>query len=167
LKLTLWKNCRKYEFPPRPIFRLKLIFIRQMINKKFLGTSFTTALINDKDRYHEKAQEISPLYMRDCLITTDAILLEIGNAPAKDFKDEALSVIKTLRNSNKTEVVEINSELFEKGLEIYETYRDKTWGLVDCISFVVMKEQNITDALTCDKHFAQAGFRALMLDSVN
>ena len=138
-----------------------------MPNKKFLDTSFTIALVNDKDQYHEKAQELSPLYMRDYLITTDAVLLEIGNALAKDFKNEALSIIKTLRNSNKTAVAEINSELFEKGLEIYETHADKSWGLVDCISFVVMKERNITDALTCDRHFVQAGFRALMLDSVN
>lgn len=138
-----------------------------MVNKKFLDTSFTIALINDKDQYHEKAQEISLLYMRDYLITTDAVLLEIGNALAKDFKNQASAVIKTLRNSNKTEVVEVNQNLFEKGLELYEKYEDKDWGLVDCISFIVMREYHITDALTCDKHFVQAGFRALMLDSVN
>ncbi len=137
------------------------------MNKKFLDTSFTIALINDKDQYHGKAQEISPLYVRYYLVTTGAVLLEIGNAPAKDFRNEDSTVVRTLRNSSKTAVIEINSDLSERGLEIYETYADKSWGLVDCISFVVMKEQNITDALTCDKHFVQAGFRALMLDSVN
>ena len=137
------------------------------MNKKFLDTSFTIALINDKDQYHGKAQEISPLYVRDYLVTTDAVLLEIGNAPAKDFRNEDSTVVRTLRNSSKTAVIEINSDLSERGLEIYATYADKSWGLVDCISFVVMKEQNITDALTCDKHFVQASFRALMLDSVN
>ncbi len=134
-----------------------------MTNKRFLDTSFTIALINDKDQYHEKAREILPLYIRDYLVTTDAVLLEIGNALAKDYKSEALEVIKTLRNSNKTEIVEISQSLFEKGLELYEKFHDKSWGLVDCISFVVMKERDITDALTCDKHFVQAGFRALML----
>lgn len=138
-----------------------------MIDKKFLDTSFTIALINDRDQYHEKAQEIAPTYFRDYLITTDAVLLEIGNALAKDFRTEAATVIKTLRNSNKTEVVEISRNLFENGFNLYEKYTDKNWGLVDCISFVVMREYNITDALTCDKHFVQAGFRALMLDAVN
>ncbi len=35
-------------------------------------------------------------------------------------------------------------------------------GLVDCISFVVMRERNIEAALTADEHFIQAGFRALL-----
>lgn len=38
---------------------------------------------------------------------------------------------------------------------------DKQWGLVDCISFVVMRERGIDEALTADHHFVQAGFRAL------
>lgn len=137
------------------------------MNKIFLDTSFTIALINDKDQYHEKAHEILPIYTLDYLITTDAVLLEIGNALAKNYRNEAFEIIKTLRNSNKTEVVEINKSSFEQGLELYGKFNDKTWGLVDCISFVVMKENNITDALTSDKHFVQAGFRALMLDRVN
>jgi predicted nucleic acid-binding protein len=37
------------------------------------------------------------------------------------------------------------------------------WGLTDCISFVVMRDQNLTDALTADRHFTQAGFVPLML----
>jgi len=39
---------------------------------------------------------------------------------------------------------------------------DKTWGLVDCVSFVVMRDAGILDSLTTDKHFEQAGFRALL-----
>jgi hypothetical protein len=35
---------------------------------------------------------------------------------------------------------------------------DKEWSLTDCISFVAMNERNITDALTSDHHFEQAGF---------
>jgi predicted nucleic acid-binding protein len=38
---------------------------------------------------------------------------------------------------------------------------DKDWSLVDCISFVVMKQRRLKDALTTDRHFEQAGFRAL------
>lgn len=47
---------------------------------------------------------------------------------------------------------------------MYSLHTDKTWGLVDCISFVVMQERGITDALTADRHFQQAGFRALLLE---
>jgi len=67
-------------------------------------------------------------------------------------------VIKILQTSNRVEVTEVDQKLFEKGFAVYEQYADKTWGLVDCISFVVMWEVGITDALTFDADFAQAAF---------
>ena len=38
------------------------------------------------------------------------------------------------------------------------------WGLTDCISFTVMAEQLLTDAVTADEHFRQAGYRALLME---
>jgi hypothetical protein len=52
---------------------------------------------------------------------------------------------------------------FDAGMELYADRPDKDWSLTDCISFVVMQERGITDALTGDRHFEQAGFRALLL----
>jgi uncharacterized protein len=48
-------------------------------------------------------------------------------------------------------------------LELFRNRPDKEWGLVDCISFVVMTEKGIAQALTADQHFNQAGFKALLL----
>jgi uncharacterized protein len=39
---------------------------------------------------------------------------------------------------------------------------DKRWSLTDCISFVVMQERGLTEALTADRHFEQAGFSILL-----
>lgn len=39
---------------------------------------------------------------------------------------------------------------------------DKDWSLTDCIFFVVMRQLGLTDALTADRHFQQAGFKALL-----
>jgi predicted nucleic acid-binding protein len=47
---------------------------------------------------------------------------------------------------------------FRRALEIYEKYDDKTWGLVDCMSFIVMGEHGLTDVLTFDADFSAAGF---------
>jgi uncharacterized protein len=47
---------------------------------------------------------------------------------------------------------------------IYNSRSDKDWGLTDCTSFVVMSERNLTEALTTDSHFQQAGFRALLIE---
>jgi len=132
-----------------------------MPNRVFLDTSFVIALINDKDQYYNQAQAHSYEFDNSPLITTDAVLLEIGNALGKGFRKEAIEVIKVLRTGKNTEVVEIDAQLFEKGFEIYEKYGDKNWGLVDCISFIVMWDREITEALTFDSDFEQAGFRVL------
>ncbi len=59
-------------------------------------------------------------------------------------------------------VISLNQDLFNRAFALYQTHKDKTWGLVDCVSFIVMRENGITDALTNDKHFQQAGFNAVM-----
>jgi|SRR5918911_1862908 predicted nucleic acid-binding protein len=129
-----------------------------MPDRIFVDTSFVIALINGKDQYHQQAEALSYKFESSQLITTDAVLLEIGNALARDFRKEAVAVIRVLRNSKKVKVVEIDEKLFAKGLEIYEKRDDKTWGLVDCISFIVMGESGITEVLTFDRDFERAGF---------
>lgn len=129
-----------------------------MPDRIFVDTSFVLALINERDQYHHQAESLSHKFENSLLMTTDAVLLEIGNAMAKDFREEAIAIIKVLRSSQRVEVFEINERLFEKGLEAYKKYRDKTWRLVDCISFVAMQENGITEALTFDGDFSQAGF---------
>jgi predicted nucleic acid-binding protein len=52
--------------------------------------------------------------------------------------------------------------LFETGVSLYASRTDKEWSLTDCISFTVMSQYGIRDALTGDRHFEQAGFRALL-----
>lgn len=129
-----------------------------MPNRIFVDTSFVLALINERDQYHDQAENLSHKFEDSLLITTDAVLLEIGNAMAKDFREEAVAIIKVFRSSKRVELIEIGGRLFERGLEVYEKYSDKTWGLVDCISFVVMQENKVTKALTFDGDFTQAGF---------
>lgn len=133
-----------------------------LMNRIFVDTAFVVALVNQKDQYHDQALELSRIYENTPLLMTEAVLLEIGNALAKDYKQEAIETIKAFRTSNEVVIVELNSQLFNKGFEMYEKYQDKAWGLVDCISFVVMRDNKTTDALTTDDHFKQAGFNILM-----
>jgi predicted nucleic acid-binding protein len=60
------------------------------------------------------------------------------------------------------EIVPATMEWFERGMELYEGRPDKEWSLTDCISFAVMTERGVSDALTNDHHFEQAGFRILL-----
>ena len=130
----------------------------------FIDTNFITALVNERDELHAKALELSERFEGQKFLLTDAILLESGNALAKRFRTEIIDIIDQFQNSADVEIVRLDPEIFEAGFNLFKQHTDKTWGLVDCISFVVMNERGITEALTFDQHFVQAGFRALMRD---
>jgi len=132
----------------------------------FLDTLFVVALINQRDQYHSKAEELASHYEGRQFLTTDAVLLEIGNALARNFKEQAVEVINHLLASPDVEVVRLSPDLFEEGYAIYRSHTDKEWGLIDCISFVVMRRAGVRDALTFDQHFVQAGLQALMRDGL-
>ncbi len=132
-----------------------------MTNKVFADTSFFVALINRNDQYHHQALKLSVIFENTPIITTNIILLEIGNALAKNFKQQAIELIDAILSSEEAQLINLDAALFQKGYEFYQKYQDKNWGLVDCISFVVMKENNITDVLSFDSDFKQAGFRLL------
>lgn len=67
-----------------------------------------------------------------------------------------------LRGNVNTPVLPTSAELFDAGLALYPARPDKEWSLTDCTSFVVMQREGITEALTDDHHFEQAGFVALL-----
>ncbi|WP_241993419.1 type II toxin-antitoxin system VapC family toxin [Trichormus variabilis] len=59
-------------------------------------------------------------------------------------------------------MVPLTNELYDAAFQLFRSRQDKEWGLVDCISFIVMQNRGITDALTANEHFNQIGFRALL-----
>ncbi len=128
----------------------------------FIDTLFVVALINRRDRYHEQATEMADLYEGQPLLTTEGVLLEIGNALARGHKGEAVEVIQGFLLSEDVEVVRLTPALFDRAFALYQSHQDKEWGLIDCISFIVMGDAGAAEALTFDKHFVQAGFRALL-----
>ena len=90
-------------------------------------------------------------------------MLEIGNALSKvRHRSAAIRLLTALENDPSVEIVSVSDELYRRALDIYRDRVDKEWGLIDCLSFVVMKDDGLTDALTADNHFRQAGFRVLL-----
>jgi predicted nucleic acid-binding protein len=96
------------------------------------------------------------------LITTDAIFLESGNKLSANYRNEVVELIEQFLASDEIDVIRLTPELFDESLRLYKKHQDKSWGLVDCFSFVVMKQHKVSQALTFDRHFIQAGFQALM-----
>ncbi|WP_435547579.1 type II toxin-antitoxin system VapC family toxin [Desulfobacterium sp. N47] len=130
----------------------------------FLDTSYLLALIRKKDARHEDALSASANHAGP-FITTDLVLVELANCLAKPpYRATAVAVIEKIRSDRNTKVVSFDSEDMEKALTLYKGHSDKAWGLVDCFSFVVMKEERLKVALCFDEHFRQAGFKAPLLD---
>ncbi|NJK50079.1 PIN domain-containing protein [Candidatus Gracilibacteria bacterium] len=131
----------------------------------FLDTVFIEALLNRRDELHSKAVSLLPLVRNASQVwVTEAVLTEVGNALSAVNRMAAVQFIQSCYQTDNLNVVSIDTPLFTRALQLYHERPDKTWGLTDCISFVVMEEQGLTDAVTADRHFVQAGYRALMLD---
>ena len=136
-----------------------------MATELFLDASYAIALSSATDRHHEKAVELASQVEADNsnLATTRAVVLEIGNALSRlRYRTAAVTLLDAIENDPSVEIVTLSEDLYSQGLELYRRHQDKEWGLTDCISFTVMRERSITDALTADDHFRQAGFRALL-----
>ena len=134
-------------------------------SKVFLDTAYAIALSVISDEHHRSAEALADQMEAEqtSLITTQAILLEIGNALSKKrYRKAAVELIDALERDPRVEIIPLTEELFGRALELFRNRPDKQWGLIDCVSFVAMQERGLTEALTTDEHFEHAGFRALL-----
>ncbi|BAZ86870.1 type II toxin-antitoxin system VapC family toxin [Dolichospermum compactum] len=135
------------------------------MNEIFLDTSFAIALSAITDQNHARAVELAEQIedQNSYLVTTQAILLEIGNALSKQrYRTAAIQLLESLESDPNVEIVPLTNELYDAAFQLFRSRQDKEWGLVDCISCIVMQNRGITDVLTADEHFNQMGFRALL-----
>lgn len=135
-------------------------------DRVFLDTFFIQALLNHRDRHHLEAKGLFPRIRaaREVWIT-EAIMVEVGNALSAINRAGATEFIRLCYRTSNIHVVSIDTPLLNRALTLYDSRPDKTWGLTDCLSFVVMDDQGLTDAATADRHFRQAGFRPLLSES--
>lgn len=128
----------------------------------FADTYFFIALLFENDEAHAKAQaQVADLSGR--LYTTAWVLTEVADALATPGRRERfLPLLRFLRANPLVTIVPAEQALFERGVALYDQRPDKLWSLTDCISFTVMEDYGLRDALTGDHHFEQAGFNVLM-----
>lgn len=131
----------------------------------FLDTAYAIALAAPTDDFHQQALALAD-YLEENrigLVTTRGILLEIGNALAKlRYRAAAVALLDALENDVSVEIVSLSDELYGQALQLYRERPDKEWGLIDCLSCIVMRNKRIDQALTTDEHFRQMGFQVLM-----
>ncbi|MBI4557792.1 MAG: type II toxin-antitoxin system VapC family toxin [Candidatus Hydrogenedentes bacterium] len=135
------------------------------MNDVFLDTAFAIALTVATDQHHAEAENLANVLSKSGarMITTRAVVLEIGNALARlRYRISALTLLDALEHDPRVDILPISEELFARAFRLYCQCRDKEWSLTDCLSFVVMRDRGLSEALTTDTHFQQAGFKVLL-----
>lgn len=117
--------------------------------------------------FHTQATELMQQWYSQGtqVVTTNYVLLELVallTTPLRIPRSRQVKTIETIKGSTWVEIVHIDALLDEKAWQLLKTREDKRWSLVDCSSFEVMRQRNITEAFTTDHHFEQAGYLAVL-----
>lgn len=128
----------------------------------FADTYFLIAALSPRDEGHAKAVNFS-IHNRHPLVTTAWVLTELADGlAATSNRHLARQIFLDFESSAHDIVIPSEPQLWLRGLDLYHARPDKEWSLTDCISFIVMQDHGITEALTADQHFEQAGFVTLL-----
>ena len=127
----------------------------------FADSSYFIAMSNRHDAFHAAAIEFSRINDRP-FIVTDAIILELGAYFSRADRRPTFERIMRTFAEDQVEVVPLDPVLLRRALDLFFRRPDKNWSLADCISFLVMKDRGIVEAVSTDEHFEQAGFVALL-----
>ena len=128
----------------------------------FADTFYYLALLNRHDAAHELADEVART-VTGPKVTTSWVLTELGDALATPRQRGLfVELVGRLRADPTLTIVPASDELFGRGFDLYASRADKGWSMTDCTSFVVMRDHGLTEALTGERHFEQAGFEALL-----
>lgn len=128
----------------------------------FADTVYFLALLNPADQFHQQSRALNQ-QPPGPLLTTEFIPAEVGDALSRpENRLRFARLLQLLDQQPDVEILPATSALFRLGCQFHAQRPDKEWSVTDCISFVVMQERGLEEALTSDHHFEQAGFRTLI-----
>ncbi len=131
----------------------------------FADTGYWVALLNPHDELHNKTTELSKSLNPVHIVTSEMVLTEVLNDFSKRgeyLRQVATKLIDSIYSNSNITVIPQTPRQFQQGLDLYKNRLDKNWSLTDCVSFKIMREKSIYEALAYNKHFEQAGYRALL-----
>lgn len=132
------------------------------MKQHFADSHFFFALLSRHDEAHIAAVRFSRTGGFQ-LVTTEWILVEVADGLSAPHHRAAFgTLLDSLKSNPNAKIIRASDKHLEQGIQLYLARADKGWSLTDCMSFVVMEENSINEALTGDKHFEQAGFTRLL-----
>lgn len=110
----------------------------------FADTSYYLALVNAKDPLHEFAVDLAESLLGRVYVT-EYVLVELGSALSRGSDRLVfLELLERLQTDDSVTMISAAPRLFRQGVTLFAGRPDKDWSLVDCISFVVMKQHRLT-----------------------
>ena len=131
----------------------------------FVDTAYWIALLNPRDALHARVKSVSSTLGGVRLVTSEMVLTELLNdfaSRGEDLRKAAATTVVRLREESQILIAPQTSALFREAFLLYSARGDKSWSQTDCASFCIMKDHGLTEALTYDRHFQQAGFLPLL-----
>ena len=129
----------------------------------FADAGYFIAVLKPRDGIHARAKRWEAATASDRILTTEAVLVEVFNAMAGGTDRRKVVLLdRFLRTNRRHLLIQTDPDLLGRGIKRYAERPDQAWGLTDCVSFVVMEEHGVHQALAHDHHFEQAGFEALL-----
>lgn len=131
----------------------------------FADTGYWVALLNPRDNLHLKAKRLAQSLQPVHIFTSEMVLAEVLNDFSKRgeyLREAAVEFIEALYRDPNTTIIPQTTHQFLDALKLYNQRRDKEWSQTDCVSFNIMQEHEIFEALAYDRHFVQAGYMALL-----
>jgi uncharacterized protein len=131
----------------------------------FADTSFFFALAAKRDHTHgaAKAAYARLLKAGRRLITTDYVIDEtLTLVKLRTESQVALALLDRIEQSDTVTIERVDAARFQAAKNLFRKHADHDYSFTDCTSFVLMRELKLTEALTIDAHFAEAGFKLLL-----
>lgn len=134
-----------------------------MPDNMFVDTSGWAYYLDRQDPLHTEVEALvqRTIAQRRHLVTTNYVITELVALLSSRYhlpRQQVIKAINAIKTDPSVEMIYIEQSLDDKAWSLLETRPDKEWSLVDASSFVVMQHYGMTEALTTDHHFTQAGF---------
>jgi predicted nucleic acid-binding protein len=128
-----------------------------------LDTSGIFSLLDQGEPTHERAVAAYIAFVGRRL-THDWVLAELSPLATRRGLPQGpvLAYLNRVVSDPDVEVVWVDRALYSRAVALLLARPDKSYSLCDAVSFVLMRDRGLTDALTTDKHFEQEGFRRLL-----
>lgn len=130
--------------------------------KLLADTAAWLALYDRGDKFHARTSKAfgQLANQKVTFVVSDYIVSEsLTSILAKAGHTQAVACGDWLINSPRVQLVRVDLNWWTEAWQLFKAYDDKEFSFVDCLSFVLMRRERITDAFTFDHHFEQMGFR--------